>query len=209
MPCSTLKVLFCPLAEGHLLNIVKQFDYPRLFKRGRPVKTKTSSRVGQNSPHFVTKVCDSMLHWEIRNCMPSGLLRTAMPFDRFRAFMISICVILFEKSGFADKRITNSRKWYCSETWTGTSIHPTNCSPFNPHPQNKPRINKNTLTFLMVHKWSLILRVALSPDESKDCSKGIWASAQFLFHHFLGVDLHYCALRPSMPTGGYRISPWS
>lgn len=42
--------------------------------KGKPVKTTTSSRVGQNSPHAVTKVWDSTLHLEIKNSRSAGLL---------------------------------------------------------------------------------------------------------------------------------------
>lgn len=59
---------------------------PSSTNMGRRIITKTSSRMGVNSPYEVTNVCASVLHQETRNSRSLWLLITDMDMITPKAF---------------------------------------------------------------------------------------------------------------------------
>lgn len=82
--------------ESNIVRIFWHFDSPCLPNTERPVRTVTSSKVGQNLPHAATEVCYSTLNLETRNSKSSGHLLMKRLFDEFKAFLIPASVTFSE-----------------------------------------------------------------------------------------------------------------
>lgn len=157
MRCSMLLTFFCPLRPSNLHMISWEFNGFHLKKKiGRLVRATTFSKIGLNSPQAATNLWDSILHREVKNSISSCLL-IAIPFDKFKAFLILVWVVFFEILGFVGHSKNPSNKddgalRLCLKS----ELCPCNFYPLHLIHNIDLGLTNMSFTFLVIHEGSSV-----------------------------------------------------
>lgn len=153
MLCLEPLIFFYPPHLGQPQKYLQVLASPKI---GRPIKTMTSSKVGQNSPQATVKVWVSTLHRETKNGISLWHILMAIHFDRFRAFFIPF-LVSWRSQDLLTIWISNPENRIVLRFGLRWQFSQCNFYSLYPHPQYRTRVNENTLTFFMVPWRSLML----------------------------------------------------